>query len=207
MLAGALVVLLIAAIAGAAIAVAAARNANQQRTIAISGQLAGESEALDAGDPVTASRLAAAAWRIAPTAQARDSMLDALAQPDHGVLLAVSGFFTVTQVVFSPDGKTLVTVGGDGGARLWDLATHAQIGTPLGSGVVTAATFSPDGKTLVTVGGDGGARLWDLATPSQIGAPFGGGVVDAVAFSPNGKTLATAGPGGTQLWVSPPTTS
>ena len=86
MLAGALVVLLIAAIAGAGIAAAAARNASQQRTIAVSGQLAGESEALDAGDPVTASRLAAAAWRIAPTAQARDSMLDALAQPDHGVL-------------------------------------------------------------------------------------------------------------------------
>ena len=97
MLAGALVVLLIAAIAGAGIAAAAARNASQQRTIAVSGQLAGESEALDAGDPVTASRLAAAAWRIAPTAQARDSMLDALAQPDHGVLPVDTGGFTVTR--------------------------------------------------------------------------------------------------------------
>src|SRR5215469_17143274 len=102
MLAGALVVLLIAAVAGAGIAAAAARNASQQRTIAVSGQLAGESEALDAGDPVTASRLAAAAWRIAPTAQARDSMLDVLAQPDHGVLLVDRGFYGVDQVVFSP---------------------------------------------------------------------------------------------------------
>ena len=191
MLAGALVVLLIAAVAGAAIAAAAARNANQQRTIAVSGQLAGESEALDAGDPVTASRLAAAAWRIAPTAQARDSMLDALAQPDHGVLPAdTGGFFPVTQVVFSPNGKTLVTVGGVGGARLWDLATHAQIGTPLGSGVIAAA-FSPDGKTLATVGTDSNVRLWDLATHAQIGTPFGSGLVDTVAFSPDGKTLAT----------------
>ena len=63
-LAVALVILLIASVAGAGIAAAAARNANQQRTVAVSGQLAAESEALDAGDPVTASLLAAAAWRI-----------------------------------------------------------------------------------------------------------------------------------------------
>ena len=191
MLAGALVVLLIAAIAGAGIAAAAARNASQQRTIAVSGQLAGESEALDAGNPVTASRLAAAAWRIAPTAQARDSMLDALAQPDHGVLPAdTGGNFPVTQVVFSPDGKTLATVGGDSGARLWDLATHAQIGTPLGRSVATAAAFSPDSKTLATAG-DGASRLWDLATHAQIGAPLGSGEASAAAFSHDGKTLAT----------------
>jgi WD40 repeat protein/transcriptional regulator with XRE-family HTH domain len=192
MLAGALVVLLIAAVAGAGIAAAAARNANQQRTIALSGQLAGESEALDAGDPVTASLLAAAAWRIAPTAQARDSLLDALAQPDHGVLPAVTAaFFPVTQVVFNPNGKTLATVGGDGGTRLWDLATHAQIGTPLGRGVVTAAAFSHDGTILATVGNDGKARLWDLATHAQIGTPLDSGEASAVAISPDGKTLAT----------------
>ncbi|HEV3295247.1 MAG TPA: hypothetical protein VG123_40225, partial [Streptosporangiaceae bacterium] len=200
MLAGALVVLLIAAVAGAGIAAAAARNASQQRTIAVSGQLAGESEALDAGDPVTAARLAAAAWRIAPTAQARDSMLDALAQPDHGVLPADTGGVTVTQVVFSPDGKTLATVGGAGGARLWDLATHAQIGTPLGRDVVGAAAFSPNGKTLATVGGDGTARLWDLATHAQIGPPFRTRVL-TVAFSPDGKTLATVSfDGKARLW-------
>ena len=91
----------------------------------------------------------------------------------------------------------------DGKARLWDVATHTQIGAPFGSGVGTVA-FSPDGKTLATIGNDLTARLWDLATHAQIGAPFGSGV-GAVAFSPDGKTLATAGPDGTQLWhISPP---
>jgi WD domain, G-beta repeat len=167
MLAGTLVILLIAAVAGAAIAGAAARNASRQRTIAVSGQLAAESEALDAGDPITASRLAAAAWRIAPTAQARDSMLDALAQPDHGVLLAdTAAFVAVTQVVFSHDGKTLATVGSDGTARLWDLATHAQIGPPVGN-EVSAVAFSPDGKTLATAGADG-TQLWGISPPDNL---------------------------------------
>jgi len=119
-------------------------------------------------------------------------MLDAFAQPDHGVLPAdTGGFLPVAQVVFSPDGKTLATVGGNGGARLWDLATSTQIGTPLGRSVATAAAFSLDSKTLATVGGNGGARLWDLATHTQIGMPLGSGEASAVAFSPDGKTLAT----------------
>jgi WD40 repeat protein/transcriptional regulator with XRE-family HTH domain len=202
MLAGALVVMLIAAIAGAGIAAAAARDANQQRTIAVSGQLAGESEALDAGDPVTAARLAAAAWRIAPTAQARDSMLDALAQPDHGVLLADTGAFVgVSQVVFTPDGKTLATVGGVGGARLWDLATHAQIGPPLGN-AVSAVAFSPDGKTLAAGDFNGNVRLWDVTTRRQI-ATFTGhaDAVTSVAFIRDGQTVATASADGkARLW-------
>jgi WD40 repeat protein len=196
-LAGVLVILLIASVAGAGIAAAAARNASQQRTAAVSGQLAAESEALDAADPVTASLLAAAAWRIDPAAQASDSMLDVLAQPDHGVLVAGSIFgFGPTAVVFSPDGKILVTVGFD--VRLWNLASHRQIGAPFGD-AVNGVAFSPDGKTLA-VAGDA-VRLWDLTTHHQIGSPFGTGGMDAVAFSPDGKTLITDDQDGTvRLW-------
>jgi WD40 repeat protein len=196
-LAGVLVILLIASVAGAGISAAAARNANQQRTAAVSGQLAAESEALDAADPVTASLLAAAAWRIDPTAQARHSMLDILAQPDHGVLVASSSIgIGPTAVAFSPDGKTLVTVGYD--VQLWNLASHRQIGAPFGDGE-NGMAFSPDGKTLA-VAGDA-VRLWNLTTHHQIGSPFGTGGMDAVAFSPDGKTLVTEDQDGTvRLW-------
>ena len=198
-----LVVLLIASLTGAWLAVQAARRADQQRKLAVSGQLAARSETLDATDPVGASALAAAAWRIAPTPLARDSILDFLAQPARGILSADTS--TVAAVAFSPDGKTLAIASHDGTARLANVATHRQIGGPLTAGrrPVDAVAFSPDGKILATAGGDGTARLWDVATHRQIGAPLTADTspVIAVAFSPDGKILATASWDGTaRLW-------
>ena len=54
----------------------------------MSVRLAAQSTALEAADPVTAALLAGAAWRIAPTAQARYSLLESLAQPVRGILAA-----------------------------------------------------------------------------------------------------------------------
>ncbi len=201
----ALVLLLIASLVGAGLAVSAARNANQQTRNALSGQLATQSEALDSTDPVGAAELAASAWRLAPTPLAHVSLLDALAQPVRAVLTVGISTTDVSSVAFSPDGKTLATAGGGaaggGTVRLWDVATHRQIGGPLtAGGGVYAVVFSPDGKTLATISVDGTARLWDVATHHQIGASLTA-EVNAVAFSPDGKTLATAEQDGTtQLW-------
>jgi WD40 repeat protein len=213
MLAAALVILLIGSVVGAGIAAVAARSANQQRAAAVSGQLAAESQALDTADPVTASLLAAAAWRIDPTPQARDSTLDVLAQPDHGVLPGSLGGGPVSAVAFSPDGKTLATVGAAGKALLWDMATRHQLGAPLGEySEVDSAAFSPDGKTLALAGAGGYARLWDVATRAPIGQPLTAGTgnnysgtqgvsQDSVAFSHDGMTLATVSEDGTaRLW-------
>ena len=96
MLTATLVILLIAALTGASLAVSAALNANHQKNLAAyqsrltaSGELAAESQQLDTADPVRAAQLAAAAWQIAPTAQARQSMLTVLAQPERLTLSAV----------------------------------------------------------------------------------------------------------------------
>jgi WD40 repeat protein len=95
--------------------------------------------------------------------------------------------------------------GFDGTVRLWDLATHRQIGTPLTGHTrpVESVAFSPDGKTLASGGFDGTVRLWDLATHHQIGTPLTGHTrpVESVAFSPDGTTLASGSDDATvRLW-------
>ncbi len=77
-------------------------------------------------------------------------------------------------VAFSPDGSLVAAIGTDGKARLWEVATQQEIGTPMtaGPGPVYALAFSPDGTTLVTAdaggGSSGNARMWDVAFPAGL---------------------------------------
>jgi WD40 repeat protein len=110
----------------------------------------------------------------------------------------------VCAVAFSPDGKTALTGGGDGGLRLWDAATGKQLGPPLPNrDAVFAVAFSPDGRWILSGGDDPAARLWDAATGWPAGEPFPHpGRIRAVAFSPDGQTILTAGlDGSARLWA------
>ncbi len=72
--------------------------------------------------------------------------------------------------IFSPDGKSVLTGGEDGTARLWDTETGRARGEPLRhEGPVLSMDFSPDGKIIVTGSYDGTARMWDAATCQQRG--------------------------------------
>ena len=167
-LAGALVLLLIAALAGAGLAVRSARDdASRQRTESVSVRLAGQSTGLEAADPVTAALLAAAAWRIAPTAQARYSLLQSLAQPVRGILAAQAG--AVTAVAAGPDGKTLAAGYRDGTIRLWDVATHHLVSTATWTGTPLALAFTGGGKAL-EVAGPAAVGAWNLSDRAAITA-------------------------------------
>src|SRR5262249_33888441 len=126
--------------------------------------------------------------------------LDAIAQPQRG---AFTNAADAQAVAFSPNGQILVTAGGNSAPRLWDVATHRQIGTlPTGTGghhFVAALAFSPNGKILATAGNS--VRLWDVTTHRQMGAPLPVATDSfySVAFNPSGKILATAG-NSVRLW-------
>ncbi|MGW4802363.1 WD40 repeat domain-containing protein, partial [Nonomuraea sp. NPDC004297] len=196
-LAGFLVIAIITAVAAVLFGQEAERQATEaerQRTVALSSRIAADSQSWP-NDAVMSARLAAAAWAIAQTDDARASMSALLSQPARGALIGHTDM--VWSAVFSPDGKRLASASSDGTARIWDAVTRRQIGAPLTGHTdgVHSVAFSPDGTRLATASLDGTVRMWDTATGRPIGAPLTGhtGSVDSVAFSPDGKRLATVG--------------
>ena len=210
-----LLALTVIAISAAGLAVRYAANASQQHAIALSRQLAVESEslAIATSDLMTARQLAVAAWRVFPTDQAGSVMTTLLTeQQQDGILPGDPANSGVSGVAFSPRGTLLAAAYGDGTVRLWDPATGQAVGAPLpadtGTGVgVNGVAFSPDGTLLAAAYGDGTVRLWRTAIGQAHSAPLityaaaTGDGVNGLAFSPDGKLLASADADGTvRLW-------
>ncbi len=100
---------------------------------------------------------------------------------------------TVTDVVFSPDGKTLLSnaITTDG-LRLWDVATRQQL--TAFPAVGSAIALSPDGMILAIGAPNYSVELWDVASRTRQATLTGHqSFVSSISFSPDGQLLATAG--------------
>jgi WD40 repeat protein len=108
----------------------------------------------------------------------------------------------VWSVAFSPDGASVLTVGGNE-ARLWNAATGVEAMTLGPHGALASAAFSHDGRRMITASWDNSAKIWDVATGKDVARLVGkhrGAVNDAV-FSPDDRLVATASDDHTiQLW-------
>jgi WD40 repeat protein/transcriptional regulator with XRE-family HTH domain len=213
-----LLALTVIAISAAGLAARDAATAARQHAIALSRQLATESLAADSANPLTARRLALAAWHVFPTDQAGSVLASLLLeQQQRGILPGGPAHYSAIGLAFSPDGRLLAGTYGDGYVRLWDPVTGQLVGSPLpadtrpdANGGVFGVAFSPDGRLLAAAGGDGYVRLWNSVTRRPIGAPLPAdtgpnGGLGGLAFSPDGKLLAAVGADSTVQVLDPGT--
>jgi WD domain, G-beta repeat len=146
-----------------------AANASRQHAIALSRQLATESLAADATNPLTARRLAVAAWRVFPTDQVGSVLASLLMeQLQAGILPGDPANGGVAKVAFSRAGNLLAAAYGDGTVRLWNPVTGQLVGASFlasssPQSYVLGVAFGPDGKLLATADADGMVRIWQMA--------------------------------------------
>jgi WD40 repeat protein len=106
----------------------------------------------------------------------------------------------VASLLFSPDGKILITGDGEGKIRLWDVDNQYTLLETYQDHQrqIFSLTLSPDSSVLASSSDDKTVILWDIDLLSKLlrrksvleGHDNG---VRSVTFSPDGKTIATGG--------------
>jgi WD40 repeat protein len=150
---GAVLVGLMVAIGLAIFALIQRNQAIEQARIATSRELAATSLGLVGRDPELAVLLAREASAEKPTQQAEDALRRSLLRWPERFAMATGA--PVSGAEYSPDGRFVVTAGGDA-AHVFDAVTGRLVRRlPGPGGDVSSARFSPDGRTVLIAGVDG----------------------------------------------------
>lgn len=101
----------------------------------------------------------------------------------------------ITAMVFSGDGKALLTAGRDRQAMLWNARTGEKLWAQpaLHQRTINSAVFSSDGRFVLTSSDDGMCKIWEASTGELVREGFNhSGEITQAVFSQDGKWLATS---------------
>lgn len=169
-------------------------TAQAQTRLASSRELAAAAVSNLQIDPERSVLLAMQALDTADTLEARNALRRAL--PELHILRTIPAHLQSPGVAYSPDGTRLASMGIEGVAKIWDVASGKLLlelsseKEEYGWGIA----YSPDGKRVATVwisqlvvwDADSGRR--DFTFPGDLS----GGTVNRASFSPDNKRVAVA---------------
>src|SRR5204863_114636 len=90
----------------------------------------------------------------------------------------------VTALAYPPDGRELVSSGGDGAVRVWNAESGELLRTIPHGAAIIAIAVSPDGTKVASAGDDKSVRVFGLDDGALLSTfPSAGAEVGSIAFS------------------------
>ncbi len=177
------------------------RNAAREQTrIALSRQLAAQSQLARDGRIDRALLLGVAAVRVRSTVEARSALFGAL-EREPRLLRELWGEGAVSSPIVFVPGSRLVAAGNDrGDVTLWDGRSGRRVRTLRSKlGVIYGLSVSLRGRFIVGTG-EGGLVVWDLRGKTPTGRSLPAEEIAATAFSPDGRLATTSSDGSIWIW-------
>ena len=120
------------------------------------------------------------------------------------LMLPVGHSTTITSMVFSKDGNTLLTASWDKTVKLWDVKTGILISEYKDSGWVLHVCFSPDEKQILVTSQNPRVKIWD-PYKNTVNTVFSGkrfNEFKTSSFSPDGKMILSVAHDSLRVWNS-----